>query len=81
METLPLGHPDKPLWGYADIAVYWGVTEKTVREYKARGKLPQEHDKIGRTPVWLPRTIIEYPRPGRGARTDLRDQPLEQDHD
>ena len=72
-EDRPLADPKKPLWGVADVAAYWKVKPATIHRYRTRGWLPPEDDKIGISPVWHPKTIINYKRPGRGARTDLKD--------
>jgi hypothetical protein len=63
-------------WTMADIAAYWHVEPGTVWDYRYQtlhprrpgqaAKLPPEDDTIGRTPVWHPRTIIDFERPGRG---------------
>ncbi|WP_179889935.1 MULTISPECIES: helix-turn-helix transcriptional regulator [unclassified Streptomyces] len=62
-------------WTVEDIANHWGVTVQTVRSYRSRkrGELPEPDKMFGRSPVWRPSTIIEFQRPGRGARTDLKD--------
>lgn len=71
-----LADPDADWWTMEDIAAYWKVTLKTVHGYRWRGlgQLPPEDGKVGRTPVWRPATVIEFKRPGRGARTDLKDR-------
>ena len=69
-----LADPEKPYWWIADIAVYWGIKPETVHTYRTRGWLPPEDDRIGNSPVWFPKTIIDHKRPGQGARTDLKDR-------
>lgn len=66
--------PEAEYWTVADIAEHWGVTPQTIRTYRSRGRgeLPPEDAIFGRSPVWRPATILEFQRPGRGARTDLR---------
>jgi hypothetical protein len=65
--------PTADYWTIDDVADYWGVKPQTVRAYRARGRgeLPKEDRMIGRTPVWRPKTIIEFQRPGSGYRTDV----------
>ncbi|MFC9990926.1 helix-turn-helix transcriptional regulator [Streptomyces globisporus] len=64
-------------WTVEDIADHWGVTIQTVRSYRSRkrGELPEPDKMFGRSPVWRPSTITEFQRPGRGARTDLKEIP------
>jgi hypothetical protein len=46
----------------------------TVRDYYADGRLPPPDSTHGprKRPGWLPETVDNWERPGRGARTDLR---------
>lgn len=69
----PMADPNADYWTIADIAEYWHVSPQTVRSYRSRGKgeLPKEDRTFGRSPVWRPATIINFERPGQGARTDL----------
>jgi hypothetical protein len=69
-----LADPHADYWDIADVAAYWGVTPQTVRTYRARkrGELPEADRIFVRTPTWKPATIINFQRPGQGARTDLR---------
>ncbi|ARI54608.1 hypothetical protein A6E92_22360 [Streptomyces sp. S8] len=62
-------------WTVEDIADHWGVAVQTVRSYRSRkrGELPEADKMFGRSPVWRPSTILAFQRPGRGARTDLKD--------
>lgn len=60
-------------WTVADVAAHLEVAESTVRAYLARGQMPAPDGRLGRTPWWRPATIRGWERPGRGARTDLRD--------
>jgi hypothetical protein len=68
-----MADPDADYWTVADIADHWGVTAQTVRTYRSRkrGELPEPDNIFGRSPVWRPATIIDFQRPGQGARTDL----------
>lgn len=68
--------PDADYWTIEDVAAHWNVKPETVRSYRSRkkGELPDADRKVGRTPVWYPATIINFQRPGRGARTDLASQ-------
>ncbi|MFE5368172.1 helix-turn-helix transcriptional regulator [Streptomyces mirabilis] len=68
--------PNAEYWTVAEIAEHWGVKEQTVRSYRSRkrGELPDPDRIYGRTPLWKPVTIINFVRPGQGARTDLRDE-------
>ena len=65
-------------WTVADIAEHWGVTPQTIRTYRSRkrGELPEPDNVFGRSPVWKPATIINFQRPGQGARTDLAERPV-----
>lgn len=60
-------------WTISDVASYWGVTVQTIRTYRTRGRgeLPAEDRMFGRSPAWRPQTIVDFVRPGQGARTDL----------
>lgn len=66
--------PNADYWTLRDIADHWGVSYNTVRTYRARGRgeLPEPDAVFGRSPAWRPATIINFQRPGQGARTDLR---------
>jgi hypothetical protein len=71
-----LADPHAEWWTMADIAAYWNVDHRTVRDYRYQtrhprrpgqaAKLPPHDDTFGPTPVWRPRTIIGFKRPGRG---------------
>ena len=69
--------PNADYWTVADIAEYWHVAPQTVRTYRSRkrGELPEPDNVFGRSPVWKPATIINFVRPGQGARTDLPKRP------
>lgn len=60
--------PDLEWWTSADVAAYLGVRASTVSTYRMRGQMPAPDEKIGRTQLWRPQTIIEWHsrRPGRG---------------
>lgn len=64
-------------WDTADVAAYCGVTPQSVRTYRSRGRgeMPEPDRIFVRTPTWRPATIINFKRPGQGARTDLKDSP------
>lgn len=66
--------PSKLYWDIKDVAAYWDVKPKTIREYRSRGRgeLPKEDDTLGHSPVWKPATIINFTR-SRRARTDLKE--------
>jgi hypothetical protein len=68
--------PKADYWTIDDVAEFWEVKPETVRTYRARKRayMPPPDRMIGRTPVWKPRTIIDYQRPGRGYRSDLLDK-------
>jgi predicted GIY-YIG superfamily endonuclease len=68
--------PTADYWDMADVAAHWGVTPQTIRTYKSRkrGELPAPDRVIVRAPVWRPATILNFQRPGQGARTDLHDK-------
>lgn len=63
--------PDAQFWTVKDVAEYWNVKPATVYVYRTRKWLPDQDDRIGNAPVWKPKTIMEFERPGRGKRTDL----------
>lgn len=67
-------NPDDDYWTLAEVAAFWGITYTTARTYRSRGRgeLPEPDKVFGRSPAWKPATIINHPRPGQGARTDLR---------
>jgi hypothetical protein len=69
----PMADPNADYWTVADIAEHWGVTPQTIRTYRSRkrGELPEPDNVFGRSPVWKPSTILNFERPGQGARTDL----------
>jgi len=56
----------------ADLA---GITADTWSAYVSRGQAPGPVERVGRTPLWDAEQIEAWvaSRPGRGARTDLRD--------
>lgn len=63
--------PPLVLWGVADVAEHWAVTENVVRHYlwRARhrgGKSIPLPDVEGRA-LWHPDSIRSYQRPGQGA--------------
>jgi hypothetical protein len=69
-----LADPGADYWDIADVAAHWGVTPQSVRTYRSRGRgeLPEPDRIFARTPTWRPATIIDFQRPGQGARTDLK---------
>lgn len=60
-------------WTAAQCATAWGIKPRTWHGYVAREQAPKPVRHVGRTPVWDAEAVRNYPRPGRGARTDLRD--------
>ncbi|MGW4042969.1 helix-turn-helix transcriptional regulator [Streptomyces sp. NPDC004721] len=76
-----MADPNADYWTVQDIAEYWNVAPQTVRTYRSRkrGELPEPDNVFGRSPVWKPATIINFQRPGQGARTDLRETPVRPD--
>ncbi|TDU05012.1 hypothetical protein EDD99_3498 [Streptomyces sp. 846.5] len=69
-----MADPNADYWTVSDIAEHWGVSPQTIRSYRSRGRgeLPKEDRVFGRSPAWRPATIINFVRPGQGARTDLK---------
>lgn len=63
-----------------DVGERIGVTDGTMRSYSAKSLLPPPDALTGTGPRavrgWLPETIDKWQstRPGRGARTDLKDK-------
>lgn len=55
----------------ADIARLYGIGEKTITSYKARGQMPAPDLQVGRTPVWKLSTLIAWRIPP--ATTERRD--------
>lgn len=55
-------------WTTSDVAAYLGVKVATVSAYRARGQMPEPDQKLGRTQLWRPKTIIQWceNRPGSG---------------
>ena len=43
-----------------EIARLYGIGEKTITSYKARGQMPQPDLQVGRTPVWKLSTLIAW---------------------
>ena len=56
------------LFTISDIARAYGITEKTITSYKARGQMPPPDIQVGRTPVWKFSTLNAW-RPLAGHRT------------
>jgi uncharacterized membrane protein len=67
------GRPDVEAewWTTSDVAAYLGVSLSTVSSYRMRGQMPAADNKLGRTQLWRPETIIQWEkeRPGRGNWT------------
>jgi hypothetical protein len=66
--------PKADYWTLQDVADFYGIKYESARKERTRGHLPPEDKLFGRSPVWRPATIINHPRPGQGARTDLRQE-------
>lgn len=66
--------PADDYWTIDNVAAYWKVAPQTIRTYRSRkrGELPEPDRMFGRSPVWRPKTIMEFKRPGQGTRTDLK---------
>lgn len=67
---------DDPLIGYREMAERAGVTASTLRRYRSQGRMPPpDDDSVPDRPRWRLSTFEAWmrDRPGRGARTDLRD--------
>jgi len=65
-------------WSVAEVAAYLSVKPSTVRAYLARGYAPEPDGRLGGKPWWWSETIHEWKRPGRGARTDLEADRIEE---
>ncbi len=71
---------EDPLLSYRDIANIAGIQPKTVRNYRASGRMPPPDDlDVPDRPRWRESTVRAWlaKRPGQGARTDL--QPMSED--
>lgn len=68
-----MADPNADYWSISDVAEHWGVSPQTIRTYRSRrrGEMPEPDAVFGRSPVWKPKTIIDFERPGQGKRTDL----------
>ncbi|MFF4409812.1 MarR family transcriptional regulator [Streptomyces sp. NPDC001404] len=64
------------VWGYAKVEEVTGIKVGTLRRYKKEGHMPAPDITVGNSPGWYPQTIQEWKknRPGRGFRSDLKDQ-------
>lgn len=50
---------------YAELSERLGVPVNTLRQWQHRGKLPEPDFRVGREPVWLPKTVADIqPEPG-----------------
>ena len=79
---MPDPDPRADWWVPDDVAAYLGVSASTVASYKSRGQMPEPERHFGRTPVWRPRTIIDWHdnRPGHGGRRPNRPPSRSGDH-
>jgi len=59
-------------WTTSDVATFLGITPSTVRAYAARQQMPPADRRIGREPVWRPRTIRKWHKQ-RPRITDAHD--------
>lgn len=68
------------LWTAAECAAYHGLggtdPARTWRSYAARGYAPASVTKRGRTPLWDAAEVRAWTRPGRGTRTDLKENAM-----
>ncbi|MEU2453917.1 hypothetical protein ABZ605_28040 [Streptomyces sp. NPDC012765] len=64
-----------PMWNYKRIAEESGLSADTLRFYNSAGHMPAPDDTSGVSPLWLPETITHWManRPGKGFRSDLKD--------
>lgn len=55
-------------WTTSEVAAYVGVKVATISAYRSRGQMPEPDQKLGRTQLWRPKTIIQWhnSRPGSG---------------
>jgi hypothetical protein len=60
-------------WTVAECAAHWNIEPSTWRSCVARNQAPKPKRHVGRTPVWDPEEVRGWPRPGQGARTDLKE--------
>jgi hypothetical protein len=68
---------DDPLIGYREMAERAGIRPSTLRTYRSQGRLPPpDDDSVPDRPRWRVSTFEAWMkgRPGRGARTDLRNR-------
>lgn len=68
------------MWTVERCAQEWGITPGTWRSYVASGHAPRPLPGFDeqRRRRWDPNVVRNYPRPGRGARTDLKQLKLKE---
>lgn len=59
-------NPDDPYMEIADIAALLDVKVTSVRQYRARGELPDADHRVGQSPLWLRSTITTWQAARRG---------------
>ena len=59
--------------GPAEVAARVGLAPATIRDYAAKGRMPEPDVRIGPNAGWTEASIDAWwaNRPGQGARTDL----------
>ncbi|MFI5782642.1 helix-turn-helix domain-containing protein [Nocardia sp. NPDC051570] len=62
--------PNAPYWTRDDVAAYLGWSPQTVSSYLNAKRLPAPSDRVGKSPIWLPRVIIAWDQGGRPKQTD-----------
>lgn len=64
-------------WTATQCAAEWGIAESTWRAAVADGRAPAPlgYDPVTGLRIWDAAQVRDYPRPGRGARTDLPSWP------
>ncbi|WP_280381351.1 hypothetical protein [Nocardia wallacei] len=70
MSSRPKPDPRAPYWTRADVGAYLGWDPQTVSSYLHAGRLPKPFDRVGRSPIWLPETIITWDNNGRPKQAD-----------
>ena len=69
--------PERETWTAQQCADFWKIKYGTWTKYVSKGHAPKSLEGFDeqRRRRWDAETVRNYPRPGAGARTDLRRRP------